>query len=297
MESAAQYPFVHEALVYSSDQELLARLVPFIGEGIHAGDPVLVVLPAQKIALVQDALGPVAGDVQFTDATVFYGRPATVVAAYRRVVDEHAGRRLRVVGEVQFGPSVAGHAAWTRYESIVNECFGDSGVWIICPYDSRELPAHVVAYAPCTHQYVSAGEKHDASTTYRPTAELVARPSVRDAHRPLGEPLEHVTVRDEAGIEPATNALASAAAAAGLDPDTVADLEVVVEELVRRALPRGAAEVVIGRDDRQWICDVVVPAPASHVGVSIARLVGRGLELSTDRDRETVRLRFAGASV
>jgi hypothetical protein len=235
--------------------------------------------------------------VQFVDATAFYGRPARVVAAYHRVVDEHAGRRLRVVGEVQFGESVAGHAAWTRYESILNECFGDSGIWIICPYDSRELPAHVVAYAPCTHQHVSAGKEHAASTAYRPTEELVARPSVRDRPTSLAEPLEHISVRDEAGIEHATSALASAAAAVGLDADTVADLEVVVGELVRRALPRGEAEVVIGRDGRQWICDVVVPAPASHVGVSIARLVGRGIELSTDGDRDTVRLRFAGAQV
>jgi hypothetical protein len=123
----------------------------------------------------------------------------------------------------------------------------------------------------------------------------VARPSPGNGQTPHREPLEQIGVWDEAGTEPVSSAVARAAAAAGLHPDTIADLEVVVAELVGRALPRGEAEVVIGRDGAQWVCDVVVPAPASHVGVSIARLVGRGIELIPDQDRETIRLRFAGA--
>src|SRR3982751_6769802 len=132
--TATRPEFVHEALVYSSDEELLARVVPFIGEGLRAGDPALVVLPPEKIALVQAALGPDASKVEFLDATSFYGRPATTVAAYRKGVDERGGERLRVVGEVQFGVTVAEQAAWTRYESILNACFAHDAVWIICPY-------------------------------------------------------------------------------------------------------------------------------------------------------------------
>jgi hypothetical protein len=290
--TATRPEFVHEALVYSSDEELLARVVPFIREGLRAGDPALVVVPPAKIALVQAALGPDASKVEFLDATSFYGRPATTVAAYRKVVDEHAGERLRVVGEVQFGDTVAEQAAWTRYESILNACFAHDPVWIICPYDRRELPDHVLTYASCTHEFVSRGAEHEASTAYLHTDELVARPASAAGPASLREPLDRIGVHDQADVEHAGRAVARAAYAAGLDPHTVADITVVVSELVRDALPSGAAEVLVGHNGGHWVCDVVVPAPASHIGVSIARLIGHGIEIFTEPERETVRLRF-----
>jgi MEDS: MEthanogen/methylotroph, DcmR Sensory domain len=293
--SATRPEFVHEALVYSSDEELLARVVPFIGEGLRAGDPALVVVPPAKIGLLQAALGLDAAKVKFMDATRFYGRPATTVAAYRKVVDEHAGERLRVVGEVQFGDTVSEHAAWTRYESILNACFGGEPVWIICPYDRRELPDHVVTYASRTHEFLSNGGEHEASTAYLHPDELVARPASAAGPADLSEPIDRIGVHDEADVGRASLAVARAAREAGLDPHTVADITVVVSELVRDALPSGVAEVLVFHEGREWICDVVVPAPASHVGVSIARLVGQGIELFTEPDRDTVRLRFTAA--
>jgi hypothetical protein len=290
--TATRPEFVHEALVYSTDEELLARVVPFISDGLRAGDPALVVIPPEKIALVRAALGPDARKVEFLDATSFYGRPAATVAAYRRVVDEHAGERLRVVGEVQFGDTVAEHAAWTRYESILNACFTHDAVWIICPYDRRELPDHVVAFASRTHEFVSSGAAHEASPAYRHTDELVARPASAAGPARVGDPLERIGVHDETDVESAGRAVARAARAAGLDPHTVADITVVVSELVRDALRSGAAEVFVGHNGGHWVCDVVVPAPAGHIGVSIARLVGQGIEIFTEPERETVRLRF-----
>jgi len=294
--SATRPEFVHEALVYSSAEELLARLIPFISEGLKAGDPALVVVPPEKIALVQASLGPDAAKVEFVDATSFYGRPATTVAAYRKVVDEHPGERMRVVGEVQFGNSVTEHAAWTRYESILNACFADDPVWIICPYDRRELPDHVLAYASRTHEFVSSGARYETSTAYLHTDELVARPASAAGPASLIEPLDRVSVHNEVDVERASDAVTRAARAAGLEPDTVSDIAVVVSELVRHALTRGESEVVVGRDGTHWACDVVVPAPASHVGVSIGRLIGDGIELFTEPDRETVRLRFTAVA-
>ena len=55
--SATQPRLIHEALVYSSDEEFLERLVPFLQEGLAAGDPARVVLTPNKSALLRDALG------------------------------------------------------------------------------------------------------------------------------------------------------------------------------------------------------------------------------------------------
>jgi AcrR family transcriptional regulator len=299
--SATLQGFVHEALVYSSDEELLSRVVPFVGRALQEGEPALVVLPAEKNARVQAALGAAAGDVAFTDAAVFYGRPATTIAAYRRILDEHlssrsAGERLHVVAEVQFGDTVGEQAAWTRYEAMVNHCFAGSPAWIICSYDTRELPEHVVSYAACTHPFISTGAEHEASTAYRETDELVARAALAAGPAGRRDPLDRVQVRDEADIDRASRAVGRAARAAGLEAQTVADIVVVVSELLHDALQLGDAEVIVMRDGAAWVCDVVVPAPASHVGLSMARLVGEATELIADVDQETVRLTFAGAS-
>ena len=298
--SHAVKDFVHEALVYSSDEELLARVVPFVGHALRDGEPALVVLPSEKITRVQAALGADAGRVQFADAAQFYGRPATTIAAYRRVIDDHVssrpGERLRVIAEVQFGDSLAEHTSWTRYESMINHCFADAPAWIVCSYDRRVLPEHVLSYAPCTHELVSTGAEPEASAAYRHTDELVAPATTVEGPASAREPAYRDSVRDDADLEHAAHDVALAARAAGLEPQTVADVTVALTELLRDALPHGEAEVLVVRDGAQWVCDVVVPSPASRVGLSIARLIGEGVELVAGSGTETVRLRFAGAA-
>src|SRR6266550_8308616 len=127
---------VHEALVYSSDEEFLARIIPFLGDGIAAGQPVIAAVMADKAALLRKALGRDAQHVSFVDASTHYRRPARAIAEYRRQLDEglagsHA-ELARVLGEVQFGSTRQEHEDWTRYESVLNRAFAGLPVWIVC---------------------------------------------------------------------------------------------------------------------------------------------------------------------
>ena len=49
--------FCHEALLYSGQDEFLQATAAFIRDGISAGEPALVVVSAEKIALLRGELG------------------------------------------------------------------------------------------------------------------------------------------------------------------------------------------------------------------------------------------------
>ena len=113
----------HEALIYSTDEELLSALVPFVREGITLGKPVVVVLPDPKASLLREALEEDARLVSFVDATALYRSPAHAIAEYRRRMTgllSGSDTLLRVVGEVQFETSGREHDAWMRYESAIH---------------------------------------------------------------------------------------------------------------------------------------------------------------------------------
>jgi AcrR family transcriptional regulator len=297
---------VHEASVYSSDEEFLARLVPFVRDGVAAGEPVIVTVTPSNVALLRDALGREAKRVLFVDATRLYRRPAHAIAEYRRHLDAELSRPtagvVRVVGEVQFGPTSEEHAEWTRYESVLNAALAGYPVWIVCPYDTRVLSEQVVADAHCTHPFVSTGDRRDRSAGYAETDELVEPPLIGKPEGAGGsrEPVAQLTLGNERDFAGLRLTVAGTARAAGLSPTTVDDVTVAVAELVRDALydGDGEASVKITRDGARWLCEVTdsqPTTPGDRVGLSIARLISDRVELASGPELQSVRLTFAGA--
>lgn len=304
-----EYELIHEALVYSSDEEFLARVVPFLHDGISAGQPAIVVLTPKKVALLREALGQDAQGVSFVDAGTHYRRPAHALAEYRRQLDEELARPnvelVRVIGEVQFGPTTQEHEDWTRYESVLNRAFAGYPAWVVCPYDARFLPDQVVADALHTHPFVSSGDQPDPSAGYIETDELVEPPvrirTVRAAGG--GGPLERLTITRERDLDDLRRAVAGAARAGGLAPVIVEDVTVAVGELARDGLRRGEEEtsVQVARDRARWHCDVTGPVSEQtdtddDLGLLIARLISERVELAAGPGTQTVRLTFSGAA-
>lgn len=100
----------HEALVYSSMDELVAGAVPFLRQGLASGDDLLVVLrEAGRIAL-QQALAGIADKIEFADAVAWYRSPEHAFQGYSRYLDDRLRRgasRVRVVAEVIWPESSA----------------------------------------------------------------------------------------------------------------------------------------------------------------------------------------------
>jgi CheY-like chemotaxis protein len=151
----------HEALVYSTAEELIAGTVPFVRRGLAGGEPVLAVLREPASAVLREALEGDAHRIEFVDAVEWYRSPRHTADACRRYIHAHLARgatRVRIIGEAIWPTtSAVGVAEWMRYEAKFSVDMASVPVSLICAYDARELPEHIVADALRTHPLLRSG--------------------------------------------------------------------------------------------------------------------------------------------
>jgi CheY-like chemotaxis protein len=163
----------HEALVYSSTDELIAGALPFMQHGLARDEHVLVVMRTEGRVVLEQALGEAAAHVEFADANTWYRSPEHAFAQYTRYLDDHLGRgasRVRVVAEVVWpqGSATDELADWKRYESGISAALAAVPVSFICTYDTRELPAEIVTDARRTHPILRNANGARPSAQYVP---------------------------------------------------------------------------------------------------------------------------------
>src|SRR4051795_4999139 len=97
--------FSHEALFYAGPDDFAGQLAAFVREGVAAGEPVLVMVTADKIELLRSALGADADGVLFVDMAEAGRNPGRIISAWSDFARDHveAGRRLRGIGETNWG--------------------------------------------------------------------------------------------------------------------------------------------------------------------------------------------------
>ena len=163
--------FRHEALLYSGWAEFVAGTVPFIRDGVEAGEPVLVVESIEKIEMLRVALGADSDAVLFADMATVGSNPARIIPAWHEFVSRHGdpGRRLRGIGEpIWKGRSPDELIECQRHESLLNVAFGHGEPWwLLCPYDTEKLDASVIDEARRSHEYVKEGSEARRSETFR----------------------------------------------------------------------------------------------------------------------------------
>src|SRR4029453_11567060 len=146
----------HNALVYESEDEYLARTVPFLREGIDAGEGAIVAHTKPGLAMTREALGPDAVQVTFVDVSDAYTRPAWTLAAYHKVFAGQLEKTpvLRAVTDVQFGLDPAEWDLWTGYEAVFNRSFAHLPVWVWCSYNVEGTPDPIIEGVWQTHPEV-----------------------------------------------------------------------------------------------------------------------------------------------
>src|ERR687885_10431 len=89
----------HNAFVYESHDQYLARAVPFLRQGLEAGEGAIVAHTKPGMAMMREALGPDAAHVTFVDVSSAYTRPARTLAAYHKVYGQQLQKtpKLRAV--------------------------------------------------------------------------------------------------------------------------------------------------------------------------------------------------------
>ena len=163
--------FVHEAFLYRDSEEFLRGTLQFIRAGVEAGEPVFVVLNAEKIERLRETLGEDADCVIFADMAAVGANPARIIGAWRKFVDEYGadGQPIRGIGEPIWAErSDSELAECHRHESLLNLAFANTPAFrLLCPYNVSALDASVVEEAARTHPFVSDVDSFGESERYR----------------------------------------------------------------------------------------------------------------------------------
>jgi len=251
--------FRHEAAFYAGEAEFLDATMPFIRDGVRAGEPVLVVVGAERIRTLRAELGAETEGVAFADMAAVGANPARIIPAWRDFVDRHgaADAPARGIGEPIFPERTGAELVEChRHESLLNLAFADtSGFWLLCPYDTRALEPAVIEAAHHTHPYLADGPVRRESHRYAGAAAALA--PFDDPLPELPEPLCEVDfgVHD---LEAVRGIIAQQAAQVGLDVDRTQGLILAVHEVAANSVRHGGGQGVV----RIWpqagalICEV-----------------------------------------
>ena len=264
--------FRHEALLYAGEDELVARLDPFVREGLAAGEAAMVAVSDRKIRRLRDALGPAAGDVTFVDMDEIGGNPGRIIHAWHEFAEPHlaAERPVRGVGEpISAARSADELVECQRHEELLNVAFGSGPGWtLVCPYDTATLDSDVIAECRCSHPHIRENGVAEASGEYR-GLDAISAPFGRSLPEPDTAPDE--LAFDLSRLVDVRRSVADAARQAHLDDDRAQDLIVAVHEVAANSVRHGGGTGVL----RTWNGGAGVTCEIRDAGVITEPLAGR----------------------
>jgi anti-sigma regulatory factor (Ser/Thr protein kinase) len=173
----------HEAGFYSSDAEFLSLIVPFVTDGLAAGEPVVIGYDDRKCDLLRGAL-PRSDAVTFIGDASLYSSPARAIEAYRQQFELHVAAgagQIRIAGDVPHEGNGGRFDGWDRYESAVNAVWQDYPVWSRCLYDATTVTDDVRDVVERTHRrLVTPDGGADASPRYQDVPDFEGLPPTVD---------------------------------------------------------------------------------------------------------------------
>ncbi|MDW8803487.1 sensor histidine kinase [Streptomyces scabiei] len=247
--------FVHPALFYRGPEQYVAGTVPFLAEGLAAGEAVAVAVPGPHLERIRAGLGAGAAEVEFLDMTRVGRNPGRIIpGVLRAFADAHPMRRVRIVGEpIWAGRSAVEYPACVQHEALINAAFQGREVTILCPYDADALKPVVLADARATHPVVIDTGVERASDAYDPD-HVVARYNQLLARPPGAASLSF----DADALPEARTFAVREAGRLGLAEDRRQDLMLAVAELTTNSVVHGGGTgtLRIWAEGHQIVCEV-----------------------------------------
>jgi anti-sigma regulatory factor (Ser/Thr protein kinase) len=248
--------FRHTALVYDSQDEYLAVAVPFLTEGLEAGEGAIVAHTKPGLAVMREALGPAAAEVTFVDVSSAYTRPAQALVAYHDVYAQQLRKTatLRAVADVQFGPDPAEWDLWTGYEAVFNRSFAHLPAWVLCSYNTNGTPEPIIEGVWQTHPEVVDGDMWTTSTDYQDPADLLRR--LTPAPTPLPDLRPIAFGR---GLDEFRERLARELVIESVSEAKALDMLLAATEVAANAIEHGGGveAVRVGRAQGRFVCEIV----------------------------------------
>lgn len=264
--------FRHEAIFYDGDDGFVARTMPFLREGIEGGEPIFVVVGAEKIARLRHELGPDADRIHFADMAGVGKNPARIIPAWTDFVDEAGakGKPFRGIGEPIWAARTSDELVeCERHEALLNLAFDDGPAWrLACPYDTTTLASAVLEEAERNHPYLRDADGERLSQTYRDLPAIAA-----PFDRALPEPpasAESLTI-DAARLSDARHFVGERAHRWGLTTERADGLVLAASEVATNTIRHGGGEGLL----RMWKANGSVIYEMTDHGSIADPLVGR----------------------
>jgi anti-sigma regulatory factor (Ser/Thr protein kinase) len=253
--------FVHEAMLYSSDEDFLAVAVPFLTAAVEGGHPTFLAVNPRLQALVLDSMGDDAEDLAVVEAR--YTRPLEALRLNQRLFKDHAragSRPVRIIGEVP--ASVAGWADWARYEASVNDLYAELPAWGLCPYDTRSTADEVLDDVVRTHPLLASPppDGHRPNASYRDPVGFIAQRAPM-AVDPLERQRPALELHNPAPAD-ARRVVTELGRTAGLDETLAQRQALAAGEVTMNALEHGEPPTRL----RAWATDGRVVVAVSDCG-------------------------------
>ena len=278
---------LHEAVLYSTPDELAERLAPRLRSSLDEDAPVVAVLDGPTRAEVRRVLGRDADRVEFPDPAAVHRLPPFTVAMRwarlsRRVLTPTA--RATVVSQHVADLPEHGETHWARLDIGLNVAVIGLPISVLCAYHADD---EVLARVQATHPRLTTVGGSISSGGYRPPVEALVEfpppppPDLGPAAAELafGAP--------ELGL--LRHLVAEVAARGGTAPERVADLVLAVNEIGSNSVEHGPGH---GRL-RLWVTGEGVVAEvgdSGNAGLTFPGMVapppsgarGRGLWLASE---------------
>jgi anti-sigma regulatory factor (Ser/Thr protein kinase) len=251
--------FAHEALLYAGDDGFLEGTMPFVREGLAAGEPMLLVLSAAKIERIRGELNGDCERILFADMDEVGDNPARIIPAWRRFLDEQAteGRAARGIGEPIWGARSPDELVECHlHESLLNLAFADAPAFrLLCPYDTTTLDEDVIEEARRSHPYLVENGTRRISPSYR-GLEAIATPFADPLPAPPASVQELDFDRESLGT--LRHLLAARAAEAGFGEARTKDLVLAVNEVATNSVRHGggAGTLRVWVGTRWLVCEI-----------------------------------------
>ncbi|MQY06736.1 sensor histidine kinase [Actinomadura macrotermitis] len=247
----------HRAFLYDGTEDFLTGAVPFLRRGLEEDRAVVVVARAVNVAVLQEALDDCRNHIEFYQSEKFYEHPVRTLNQYQYLVQEKSPRRVFALAEpVWHGHEPRQLMEWIRYESLINEVFGDSGASALCPYDRVGLPPAIVEEARRTHPLLLTAGAARRSDRYVPPKAFGAGcdRGLRFDRPPTAEylPLESDDLHELRAF------VGERALAHGLDALAAGNLMTAVNEIAANALQHGTPPmgVWVWPDGDELLCEI-----------------------------------------
>jgi hypothetical protein len=302
----------HQALMYRTEGSFASGLLPFVLEGVEAGEAVQVAGAPENLDALRSAIGVHSNEVLFVDVRDWYVKPARTLGAYLSFIQkqlEEGRPAVRIIGEVVWPErDMDLQREWIRYETAINMILEDLPVRLMCTYNSERLTPSRIDAARATHPSVIEQGAVSVNDHYVPPEQMLVDLTVR-----MLVPPHHEERRFDAGDAVGPTAFViDHARRAGLTEDASSNVAAAASEIVMGAGARPSSPVLVAvwTDHGDFVCQIEgessmpldpltgygppLPETSGGWGLWLARQLSDLLEVGIGSHGSAVRLKMRG---